>query len=524
MKAILPDSSGKGKFMNKKMNKVFLLAIFGIYPLVLIKSGVFGIPVQLILYTVMVIAMAIIYIYLLVKKRTVYRTYFCRLDILMLFLVILNLCMLVSKRSWTSSNWGTYLCWAVTAILYFIVSGEQNISALCLIHYLKIYSFSSGIIYLFLLAFMFGGYKISGIVGIIITNEIVGITFLILSITVNVLLYCSSLKKDRFYLILAAIGYYILFLYKDMVSILIIALLLLLVPVIFRTTAEIVKRVLHLWFIYLFILSNMFILNNYSKMVNIKVQYDPSGSIYLDLLFVLTGIVVFVYWERIPKGIESNRIVLNYVRRIYLSVLKFCGIVLMAFVFTGSQQQLLIQDTNKSLWLLLINLRTEIQQADGVFENTLKDYGIIGTILIIMIFANIIGRLRKQYDKDNETALLTMIAIIFMVQAFFYKQEIMTAPLYAVMIGYTVYYKADQKYELKQEANGDLKHALKNKLKEFYVTLKEFLNSRFMDNPFQKIYEYEEKAEAGNGVNNIQEVVNDTDSESDKYSEEKSEK
>ena len=75
-----------------------------------------------------------------------------------------------------------------------------------------------------------------------------------------------------------------LFVNQSSISLWMMAFYFLALPVVLRPTALLVKRVMQLFFMYLFMLSNMSLLTEYTDVFRKEIVYSLQHSVYVDLL------------------------------------------------------------------------------------------------------------------------------------------------------------------------------------------------------------------------------------------------
>ena len=104
-----------------------------------------------------------------------------------------------------------------------------------------------------------------------------------------------------------------------------------------RTTAGLVKRDMQLLFIYLFLLSNMSLLTNYTKVIQANVSFDLEHSVYIELLLAIGGVFFFTQWDKIPEGIDLERLVTRKLRRMFRFLMIAIEIVFVGFILGGEK-------------------------------------------------------------------------------------------------------------------------------------------------------------------------------------------
>lgn len=108
---------------------------------------------------------------------------------------------------------------------------------------------------------------------------------------VSVYACCNGKDKMRsvFYMMTAGVSFMALFVNQSSISLWMMAFYFLALPVVLRPTALLVKRVMQLFFMYLFMLSNMSLLTEYTDIFRKEIFYSLQHSVYVDLLVAAGG-------------------------------------------------------------------------------------------------------------------------------------------------------------------------------------------------------------------------------------------
>lgn len=77
---------------------------------------------------------------------------------------------------------------------------------------------------------------------------------------------------------------------------------ILLIPILLRPTALVFKRAMQMMFVFVFIISNMSLLTNYTGVLLVETSYDLEHSVYLDLLLALGCVLFFITGTGYRKG------------------------------------------------------------------------------------------------------------------------------------------------------------------------------------------------------------------------------
>lgn len=257
---------------------------------------------------------------------------------------------------------------------------------------------------------------------------------------------CKDKMKSFFYVCVSALSYFILFISESRVGIWLMVLVFFAVPVMFRPTAELVKRDMQLCFLYLFMLSNMSLLGNYTHIIQKEIHYDLEHSVYLELFLAIGGALFFHFWDRIPNGINPERLLLRKMRRGYQFLLKTLMLLLLIIIVAGEKWTGLPKGMGTVVWNgFAIPLVQEIQQSEGTFYFIIKEQGLIAFEILILFCSLLIARLRKNFGFDKpQTGGFILLTFLFLVQLLFWKPEINTVTIYTLFMGLAVFYKEEK--------------------------------------------------------------------------------
>lgn len=272
------------------------------------------------------------------------------------------------------------------------------------------------------------GMEPGGIMQMLIQGDAETASYMLLIGTTSVLQYCGCRERYRslFYAGSALISFFLLFLTQNWAGIGIMILVFVAVPILFRSTVELVKRDMQLFFCYLFLLSNMGLIAGYTDIVQKELSYSLQGGVYLELAMAAGGLVFFHYWERIPEGIDTERLVLRRMRKGYQ--LLFRGLLfLMAAAVIG--------DTEGRLG-----------SGAGSFGYLYERTGIYGVLLLVFVLAVSVEKLKRNYHPDKPvTVKLAVLSGVFMAQLFFLRPAPQSCPVYVLLMLCALYSKEERR-------------------------------------------------------------------------------
>lgn len=273
-------------------------------------------------------------------------------------------------------------------------------------------------------------------------------SLLLIPCMVSVYAYCTCKDKLRswFYLLVAAISFFALFLNHNIISFWLMTVYFIMLPIVLRPTAWLVKRDMQLFFLFGFLLSNMSLLTGYTQVIQRELSYSLEHSVYLDLLLAVGGVFFFHYWEKIPEGIDLERLVMRKMRRGYQFVFQIILLLFIGITIGGDRwTQLPDGMFAEAVKGFAVPLAETIKQSESGFYFCFQHMGFVRSILLILFCTLIIGRLRRNYGMDKPlTGTLTLISGIFMVQLLFWKPAVHTLTVYFVLLLSAAFYKEEK--------------------------------------------------------------------------------
>lgn len=307
----------------------------------------------------------------------------------------------------------------------------------------------SGLIVLSLLLFKYlCGNRIDGVLAVLIQDNSGIAAYTILVCMIGVWQYCRCENKLRsiFYICVLTIGFLVLFINKNVVSIWMMMIVFMAMPVLQRTTAELVKRDMQICFLYLFMLCNMSLLVQYTNLLRVEVNYNLEQSVYLELLVAIGGILFFKLWDRIPEGIDLKKLVMRKMRRGYQFLLMLIVIIFIGILLGGDNWNNLPDGIGmtavKEFAVLLVG---ETRRERSAFFQCFEQLGVVGGTLILILWMLFIIRLRNCYDIDKPvTGMLILISGIFLVQFLFWNLSMNTLPVYWIFMVLAISYEEEK--------------------------------------------------------------------------------
>lgn len=394
-----------------------------------------------ILYGIMTIFMLVLYLFFIITKKISLIKSVNNVDIFVFFLSMIMCVFRIKNVNHYDYNPSVnfYLCIIGT---YFVI----RISKLKYKDYLSLFLISSFILYLIMFAYYISEVEI--ILGIKdMFNQIEDTaSLLILSAGISCIFYCFENKfyKKQIYLVTADFSFFMIYILNDIVSIYIIGVFLLIIPLLFLPTITLIKNNLTLIFNFLYIFSCITFINYIGKINNFT-QFKLQYGIYMDLFLLLLGVGIFIYWNRVPKKMNPDYVIMKKFKDYYKIALYVSGIVFVSCMVIGKRiQEIPITMGIQTLKVFVISLIQSINKNEGVIEQLLKDWGITGVILWIYLIVLLIEYTKRKWKKGNlKSKNLLLLSGLFVVQSFFYKLQYTSTPIYVMIVAFSLTSNSD---------------------------------------------------------------------------------
>ncbi len=235
----------------------------------------------------------------------------------------------------------------------------------------------------------------------------------ILSIT-NWIFLKEEGKQNIVWFLMTAFQMFVLLLHQSHVSNWIIVLCLLGIISFFRPRATVIKKTGILLFLFLFLWSNMSLLLNYTKWFLVKAGYSLETSVYMELFLALGGLVFFHYWDRLPEGIDLQKISMVKMQHCFRMFFWILTLIFFMFVCGGEVWQSLEEHgINGFVKALASPINAEITSGSSTIFVWITELGIVWGVFIFIALYQAGAGLAKRCGKDN--ARENCFMIFFMV-------------------------------------------------------------------------------------------------------------
>ena len=265
---------------------------------------------------------------------------------------------------------------------------------------------------------------------------------------VSVYACCTGKDKMRsvFYMMTAGVSFMALFVNQSSISLWLMAFYFLALPVVLRPTALLVKRVMQLFFMYLFMLSNMSLLTEYTDIFRKEIFYSLQHSVYVDLLLATGGAVFFCYWERIPAGTALERLVLRKLQKGYRMLVKVIALLFVVTAAAGGRMELPGKAVGDMFRTFVLPLSEEMGGRESGLWCVFQGYGVIPGLFLIIMIVLFADRMYRNHAEDKTvTGALSLISGIFVVQLLFWNPGLHNIVCYFYLILTASFYKEERK-------------------------------------------------------------------------------
>lgn len=442
-----------GKAKAEKALHLLICFITGIYPLLLFELDLGSFYIQsLVLFTA--VMGVLLYSFLLIRSGAWRLKLFqSRLDVAVLVLTAYAFLKIIIKMIRMTETkierFDPEIMILTMAVLYLLITVKPMFTE----RYLDILLFSGLIVFALLLVKYLCIGEAGGMLSILTQDNAKYASYGVASYTMLVCMAglwryvkCEDRLRSFFYAGVLSVGFLVMFINQNRMSIWLMIMVFIALPVLQRPTAELVKRNMQIFFIYLFMLCNMSLLANYTNLLQVTVNYDLKQSVYLELLVAVGGLFFFKFWDRIPQGVDTKRLVMRKMRRGYQFLFKLICIVFVGILLGGERWKELPDGMGMSAVKgFAVPLAEEVRQGKSAFYVCFEQLGIVGGLLILILCVLLIAGLRKSYRFDKPvTSMLVLISYIFLIQLLFWKISISILPVYWIFIVLAISYKEEK--------------------------------------------------------------------------------
>lgn len=293
----------------------------------------------------------------------------------------------------------------------------------------------AGIIILGIMLFAYAGNEngIEWIANLISDKAVVASWALLVSIA-GVMSYCicEDKVKSWFYLLATTMSFLILCINHYCISFWVLLIVFFLIPILLRPMAELIKRDMQMLFLFLFLLSNLSLVTNYTEFLLVDVELSLESGVYLEMLIAVGAIVFFHFWDKLPDDADLTKTSMLKLQRVFAHAL---GLVVLTFVgiIFGGNSWYEMPDTmmGKLIKSAAIPVLREVEQSRSGLSLMMEYGGIVGTFLLLVLFYRILAKMMGNQHMDKPvTTSCVVIGVIFLVQLLLFMPSINAVPVY----------------------------------------------------------------------------------------------
>ena len=325
----------------------------------------------------------------------------------------------------------------VLIMLFFLLSGDkdttrQTMQQPVIYKYTDVFLGCGFVVYMGLLLHFLLNRKFAAPLALLLEKEQALLTFVLLMVILAAEGYYRETDKIRrsFYMLLALAGYFLLFLQKNIVGILLGGIGFLVSALVHKPEREQIKRISQLAFSYFFLLANMSLLQQLIPALKENGGYSMEGGVYLELLLASACVVFFAWWE---KQSEEEKYLPQYKKwmfRIAVGV----SFVLLSLLVSGSR----LAGMNGKSIAALCNISEKLQAYcvanDSTFTAVLGKYGLLGIIWLFAVLFMVSKRVWERSKRGKLPPMFMTLCIMYLIQSVFFAGQAVTAPVYVVFL------------------------------------------------------------------------------------------
>ena len=268
------------------------------------------------------------------------------------------------------------------------------------------------------------------------------LTFLILISAVAIIRFCESVDRyqQMTYGALATLSVFALFLEKSLIGICILSLVFPFLLVKGSKQLLYVKRVLLVAFAYFFLLSNMPLMIEVLALKQLEGFYQLEYSVYLDLILATAGVFILHYWEKHYEKEEEASKQIPEVENIAKWILYLAAILFLGSILLGVQGENLAKlETMKLIHLFSGRLLQELKTYPNALLQAATNQSWLGLFAILVFLAILWERLWNERMREIVASEVWIVSMLGLVQLFVLPVSVYVTPIYALLIGFTLF-------------------------------------------------------------------------------------
>lgn len=468
------DFSLKSKETAGKIIELYTIFLLLIYPLFLLNDKSMGMSVKMLLFYAITISVLFAVILLSMEKHFTFRRPENLLDYTIASVAGLNLLMIPVKLLQGRGDYVQNLLAVALAVSFYVLS----CGFVFYHYYMDLFLFSGAAVLIQLLVHYTIQPAYTKPIALLLEDSHALVCFLLLLAFAAGAEYVNGKQKDNdlFYLMIAGVSMFILFVSQSRTGFLIGLLGATILPLLFPYTAEQVKRGAVFLFLYLFLYSNMSLIAGYSGILRTEVHFPLMDSVYLDLLMAITGVVFFSWWDKLKLQEPLEQVELPIAGTIWRTsamaeVLLFIGVI-----FGGKRLSEFGSDFGRCMGEFGMAVLGELSGGRSALLESIEQTGIVGLFLAAALWIFLLERAWKRKREGAEPVRIMAVFLVLLCSLFLSMKETVT-PLFLVFCAYALYGKEERSLlpsysksrkqpALSIQAGGDYENTLDRKTEE----------------------------------------------------------
>lgn len=430
------DFSLKSRDTAGKIIELYTIFLLTIYPVFLLKDESLGISVKMLLFYAITISVLFASILLAMDRHFTFRRPERMLDYTVIAIAGVNLILVPVKLLSGRADYTKNLLVVAFVICFYLLS----CGFVFYHYYIDIFLFSGAVVMIQLLVHYTMQPAYEKPVALLLEDSHALTCFLLLLALVAGAEYLGEKQKenDIFYLTIAGVAFFLLFIGQNRAGVLIGLLGVTLMPICLPYTAEQLKRGIILLFLYLFLYSNMSLIAGYSGILQVETHFPLSDSVYLDLFMAAVGAVFFFWWDRQSWKEPLELVKLPNAGRLWRCCAIMEGLLFGIMILGGKRLSELGSDLERSIGNFGMAVLGELSAGRNVFLESAVQMGIWGMLLMAVLWIFFAEQVWKRKQKGTEPALMMGALLALLCSPVLEMQET-TAPLFAVLGAYALY-------------------------------------------------------------------------------------
>lgn len=414
--------------IKKSLSDIYLILLFFTYNLILVDVTVLGMSLKTVF--LVIVTIMFILIHMIRQGFEKVKGTLSHIDLVMALTGGLSFLVFIFKMIVEPADYTDSLNVLILCLVYYLIRIQKEAFREDVI---LIFSAANTIISVMILWYYVVNKEAVLPVKLLMENKNI-LSWLILMITVNVTGYCIYENLKFWYGFNAIIGFFLLFIQKNLIAIGIVGGMFLLIPLVYAPTKRIIRSTMQMFFIYASLLCNMSLITGYTGMLEEVVAYDLEISVYLELGLALFGVMFFYYWDKYTTEEDDDKKLLPEMKEFFQKIMIALGILTVVFmtaIIKGGTN--ILPDI---FGKLIEQGREGLSSQTGSFEAVAQYYGSVGIIIVMYlyyaVFRSLIKRRKPRVSKHQK--LFRMVTALFTVQSLFLTQSMVTMPIYIAFL------------------------------------------------------------------------------------------